>query len=613
MPNGKHTRLEAREIGTSRIVLFFGTLAMLYFAREILVPLAFALILAFLLTPVVTLLSRIGIRRVPAVIVTVLIATATVMCAGWIIANQLADVANQLPHYRENIRRKIEALQMPQSGPFGEAARSLKAIGEDLSRAPAATNNGKAPPAPLNVHIVPAESNPIATIWTLVKPSFVPLASTAIVLIFTIFILIEKEDLRNRLLRLAGTGQLNMMTETLDDAANRVSRYLSLQILVNSCFGLILGVALYFIGVPNPGLWGVVAAILRVVPYVGTMIAGLLPIGLSLAVFVGWGLPLLVLGLFVVVELTTANFVEPLLYGAHTGISSLAILVATVFWAALWGPAGLLLSTPLTVCLVVLGRNIPQLAFLHVLLGDEEALPPAAQFYQRLLAMDQQDARAMTDAFLKENTLTALYDTVLVPALGMAEQDRHRAAIDTMREEFLFLNFNEMVAEFSDQTAANGEQLRFSGRVLCIPAHDQADEIAAAMLAQLLEQRGCIALSFPAGPELEEMVQLVEPEPSDLICISAVQPYAFAPARSACRRLRSRFSKIRIVVGVWGFAGDQEKALARFERSSPDRLFVSLGEVIEYIRAPDGEPDANSDGDKDSGTFAEPGKSGARQ
>ncbi len=587
MANGKQARLAARELDTGWIVLFFGTLAMLYFAREILIPLAFALILAFLLTPVVTLLSRLGISRVPAVIVTVLIATATVACAGWIIAYQLVDVANQLPRYKENIQHKIVALQMPQTGPFGQAAKSLEEIGEDLSKAPAAANNGKEPARPIDVHIVGPESNPVTTIWTLAKPSLVPIASTSIVLIFTIFILIEKEDLRNRLLRLAGTGQLNMMTETLDDAATRVSRYLSLQILVNACFGLILGVALYFIGVPNAGLWGVVAGILRLVPYVGTIIAGLLPIGLSLAVFDGWGPPLMVFGLFVVVEVLTANLVEPLLYGAHTGISSLAILVAAVFWTALWGPAGLILSTPLTVCLVVLGRNIPHLAFLHVLLGDEEALPPAAQFYQRLLAMDQQDARIVADTFLKQGTLTGLYDSVLVPALIMAEQDRHRAAIDSLREEFLFLNFNEMVAEFSDNVAPVEEQLQFGGRVLCIPAHDQADEIAAAMLAQLLEQRGCIALSFPVGAELEEMLQLVEPGKNDLICISAVQPYAFAPARNTCRRLRSRFPHLRILVGVWGFGGDPKKALARFERSSPDRLFVSFEQVIEDIRTPE--------------------------
>jgi hypothetical protein len=181
--------------------------------------------------------------------------------------------------------------------------------------------------------------------------------------------------------------------------------------------------------------------------------------------------------------------------------------------------------------------------------------------------MDQQDARVVVDACLKEGTLLDLYDSVLVPALTMAEQDRHRAAIDAVREEFLFLNVNEMVAEFSDYPTSVAEQLQFRGRILCIPAHDQADEIAAAMLAQLLEQRGAIALSFPGTAELEEMLQLVEPGANDLICISALQPYAFAPARSVCRRLRSHFPTIRIIVGIWGFGGDQKKALLRFERN----------------------------------------------
>jgi predicted PurR-regulated permease PerM len=581
----RQTHADANDGYFGRAVVVFGTLAILYFARGILVPLAFALILAFLLTPVVTLLGRIRISRVPAVIITVLIAVATVGLAGYLIVTQLVDVANQLPQYRENIHRKIDALEMPQSGPFAQAARSLKGIGDELARTPIpVTTPQPVSSRPLPVRVVEPEVSPLTSFWNFAKPSLAPLAQTTIVVIFTIFILIEKEDLRNRLLRLAGTGQLNMMTEAMDEAATRVSRYLSLQVTVNACFGLILGIGLYFIGVPFYALWGVVAGMLRIVPYVGTVTAGLLPLALSLAVFDGWSHPLMVFGLFAFVELLTANFVEPTLYGSHTGISSLAILVAAVFWTALWGPSGLILSTPLTVCLVVLGRNIPQLDFLHVLLGDEEVLSPAAQLYQRLLAMDQDDARDVVDAFMKNGTLATLYDEVLVPALTMAEQDRHRATLDATREEFLFLNINELVAEFSETAAPATDRLPFKGRILCIPAHDQADEIAAAMLAQLLEHRGCIALSFPAGAEAEEMMQVVEPTADDLICISALQPYAFAPARSVCRRLRSRFKGAKICVGIWGFSGDRRKATARFERSAPDCLFVSFQQVIEYMR-----------------------------
>ncbi len=594
MSSGKQTRPAVKESHTERIAFFFGAIAVLYFARGILIPLAFALVLAFLLTPAVTQLKRLGISRVWAVFVTVLIASAAVAGTGWIIASQLAQVANRLPGYRDNIDRKIEALQAPDTGPFANAARSLKAISEELTQSPAGgkqPNDSAAPVAarPLAVQVVEPDTNQLTAIWRMARTSLLPLASCAIVLIFAVFILIEKEDLRNRLLRLAGTSRLNRMTEALDDAARRVSRYLALQVLVNACFGFLVGVGLYFIGVPNPALWGALAAILRIVPYAGTITAGLLPIALSLAVFDQWLPPILVFLLFAVLELITANLVEPILYGVHTGISSLALLVTTVFWAALWGPAGLILSTPLTVCVVVLGRYIPQLAFLHILLGDEQPLLAAARLYQRLLAMDQQDARAVVDAFLKEGTLARLYDSVLVPALTMAEEDRHRAALDSVREEFFFLNINEMVAEFSEYgppatDPPADDRLHFKGRVLCIPAYDQADEISAAMLAQLIEQRGGIALSFPSGADWEEMLESVKPGIDDAICISALEPYAFAPARDACRRIRLRFPDVRLLVGIWAFAGDAEKAMARFNRTKPDRLFTSLDQVIEHIR-----------------------------
>ena len=242
--------------------------------------------------------------------------------------------------------------------------------------------------------------------------------------------LIKREDLRNRVLRLVGLGQISIMTQALDDAAQRVSRYLLMQFLVNACFGALFGTGLYFIGVPNPALWGVLAGLLRIVPYIGTMAAAALPIILSLAVFDGWLRPLLVFAVFAGLEVIIGNFVEPWLYGAHTGISSLALLVTTVFWTVLWGPAGLILSTPLTVCVVVLGRHFPQLSFLHILLGDDDVLEPEAQLYQRLLARDQPEARDIVDTFLKGKSLIELYDSVLIPALSLAEQDRHNGMID---------------------------------------------------------------------------------------------------------------------------------------------------------------------------------------
>ncbi len=360
------------------MVMLFGTIAALYFARAILIPLAFALILTFVLTPVVALLQKARIGRVPAVAVTVLVTMVAATCLGWIIAVQLVDVARELPRYHQNIHAKMQSLRIPTKGPLGLAANSLRDIARELSTPePAAPEPGApaqnrrqstttgTPGLPLAVQIVQQPAGGMDYVRDLVQRVLRPLGLTALAVIFTIFMLIKEFDLRHRLLGLVGLGQINIMTQALDDAAHRVSRYLLMQFLVNAGFGILFGVGLYFIGVPNPALWGVVAGLLRIVPYVGTMVAAALPIALSLAAFDTWLPPLLVFLLFSGLELAIANFVEPVLYGANTGISSLALLVAAVFWTGLWGPAGLILSTPLTICVVVLGRYVPQLAFLH--------------------------------------------------------------------------------------------------------------------------------------------------------------------------------------------------------------------------------------------------------
>jgi predicted PurR-regulated permease PerM len=531
-------------------------------------------------------------------------------CVGGIIAIQLVDVAQELPRYRQNIQAKMEALRIPTKGPLGLAANSLKEIAHDFSTLgapspepgpPVQNRKQHAAPStsglPLPVQIVQPPPSELEYARDLVQPVLRPLVLTGLVLIFTVFMLIKRFDLRNRLFRLVGLGQINIMTQVLDDAAQRVSRYLLLQFLVNAGFGILLGFGLYAIGVPYAALWGGVAGLLRIVPYIGTMVAATLPIALSLAAFDTWLPPLLVFLLFAGLELITANFVEPWLYGANTGISSLALLVAAVFWTLLWGPAGLILSTPLTVCVVVLGRYFPQLSFLHVLLGDEVILGTEAQIYQRLLAMDQSEAHAIVDQFLKEKPLVELYDSVLIPALSLVEQDRHKGAIDTTREEFLFLSISEMITELSeyqpahdsspaeDAAAASGPAKRLSARIICLPANDRADEVTAAMLAQILERAGHAALSLPiAHASLVEMLALLEIRQDDVICISALPPFAFPPARTMCKLIRERFPTVKLVVGVWGFSGDTEKAKARFERTQPDRLLTSLAQAVVQIQ-----------------------------
>jgi predicted PurR-regulated permease PerM len=592
------TRSELK--GAAGAIVLFAAVAALYFARDILIPFAFALTLTFLLTPVVTLLQRLHTGRVISVLTTVLVSIAMAGGIAWTIAYQLVDVANQLPLYRQNIHAKIAAFHIPATGQLGQASASVKEIVQEVTSpdAPVAVpgdENPKrfrarpAPASPMPVRMVQSPAGGWAELRDLSSPVLAPLGRAGIVVIFTVFMLLTREDLRNRVLRLAGLSQLNLMTQALDDAAGRVSRYILLQFLVNASFGALFGIGLYFIGVPNPALWGVVAGLLRIVPYVGTMVAATLPLALSLAVFDGWHKPLLVFLLVAGLELIVANFIEPWLYGAHVGISSLALLVTAVFWTVLWGPAGLILSTPLTVCAVVLGRYFPQLSFLHILLGDEPVLAAEAQIYQRLLAMDQLEAHTIVSQFLKGRPLVELYDSVLIPALSMAEQDRHKGAIDAVREEFLFLSINEMIAEFSEYELVDNPSVEgtehFDARVLCIPAHDQADEITASMLAQLLEQKGLAVLSFPIdGPSPNEWMALIEARRSDIVCISALPPYAFSPARAMCKQIRERYPKIRIIVCVWGFSGDTLKAKSRFERTQPDRLCTSLAEALEHVQ-----------------------------
>ena len=572
---------------------------MLYFARDVLIPLAFAITLTLILSPAVGWLQKMHIRRFPGTLLAMLVSVAIACGIGYVIFNELVQVVTELPAYRENINNKIAALRAPNQGALGKAAKSVEELGKELAGPPesapppaARTRAGRAktPATPLPVQVVSDPTNDMAYIRDVTKPFLAPLAKLGIVLVFTVFLLVEERDLRNRIFRLAGLSRLNLMTQAVEDGTHRISHYLMLQFLVNASFGLLCGTGLYLIGVPYAALWGAVAALLRIVPYVGSVVAGLLPLALSLAVFDGWRSPLLVFALFATLEVITGNLIEPWLYGAHTGISSMALLLATVFWAALWGPAGLILSTPLTVCLVVLGRHVPQLAFLHILLGDQPVLAPDAHLYQRLLAMDDLEARAVIQEYRRENSLPQLYDAVLIPALTMAEQDRHKGTLDPEREEFLFLTLREIMAEFSEETPAFESQepdreLRAgqSERILCLPANDEADEIGAAMLAQLLEGAGRSAVSFPVGPSLLSALSLMEPSGNDMFCISAIPPFAFSNARTLSRELKNKFPRTKIVIGVWGFNGEPDKARLRFQPSPPEKFVSSLAEAIEYF------------------------------
>lgn len=412
-------------------------------------------------------------------------------------------------------------------------------------------------------------------------------------MIFTLFILVKREDLRNRLLRLAGSGQLNVMTQAIDEASERLGRYLLLQFAVNAGYGLLFGLGLYFIGVPHALLWGIAAALLRFVPYIGSPIATAFPMAMASAVFPGWNQVGLTFLLFLILEISIANFIEPWLYGAHTGISSLAILVTAIFWGMLWGPVGLILSTPLTMCLILIGRYVPQLGFFYILFGDEPALSPHALYYQRLLALDDEEARQIADEYLNENPLGNFYDSVLIPALGLAEQDRHTNALDETRTKFIHQSTRELIEDLfevadnrvpgaASSSSEPGASRPTGLRIVCIPARDEADEIVGIMITQLFGRTGHAAQTLPIGP-VAKMLDQVEALCPDVVCVSALPPFAAGQARSVCKQLRKRFPQVKILLGMWAIPGGIARAQEKVGLGCADMIGTSLGQIVSLM------------------------------
>lgn len=578
------------------MIAFLIAVAVLYFARQLLIPFALALLFAFLLSPIVKRLENLRIPRVPAVLFVLLVAAAVIAGIGWVVTLQLVDIVNDLPRYRENIHRKMTAVQTP-----GSVTRLYQSIADLTADFTATPSMPSAAGHPTKVEVVEEPPTGLQSLRSFLGPLLGPLETGGVVIVFTIFMLIDREDLRNRLLGLIGQRQLHRTTKALDDAAQRVSRYLLLQLLVNSVFGAIIGLSLLLLGVQSYLLWGVLAMLLRFVPYVGVVFAGSLPFGLALATMDGWRGPALVLGVFLVVELVTGNLIEPMLYGSHTGLSAVAILMAVVFWTALWGPVGLILSMPLTVCLSVLGRYTPHLRFLNVMLGDEPVLTPDALFYQRLLALDQQDALALVENSLKEKTLVEVYDQVIVPALMMAERDRHSGQLETRREDFVIQSINEIVTELAESDPVRRKRRRnrnvstgagpepFAGerkenRVFCISAHDTADEIAAAMFAQLAEREGFPTLSFPVIESPAEFLEGLALQPGDFVCVSAVPPLALTYARTVGQEIHEAFPGAMLVVGLWCYPSATTAALERVEEATGGHVETTLAGAMSRLR-----------------------------
>lgn len=545
-------------------------IASLYWAQAVLIPIAVSILLTFLLTPVADILERLGLGRVFSVILIVILAFSFLAAVGWIVTLQLTSVANELPTYRKNIEQKIADIRgAGKGGALEKVQKTAEEVKKELEKK---DEPAKAQPKPREVVVQGEQSS---TFWPLpidIAPMFERLASGGLAIVLVIFMLMQREDLRNRLIRLIGYGHLTLTTKALEEASQRISRYLLMQSIINTSFGIAVGIALYFIGLPYALLWGFLAAMLRFIPYVGPWAATIMPSALSLIVFEGWMWPALVVAVFLVLELVNNMILEPLLYGESAGVSEVGLLIAVAFWTWLWGPVGLILATPLTVCVVVLSKYVPQLDFINVLMSDEPVMKSDISYYQRLLAGDQDEAAEIVEEHLKTHQVEKIYDEVLVLALNYVKRDRRLGILAENDQQLIFQATREILEDLdelkpenssgsatcSEATMIDRNSPSTAPKVVIVgcPVRDEANELALLMFRQFLDPtRYDLALLAHETLTSEVIEQIAEKKPA-LVCIASLPPGGLAQTRYLCKRLRARFPDIKILVGRWGSQSD---------------------------------------------------------
>ncbi|HEY0206157.1 MAG TPA: AI-2E family transporter [Acetobacteraceae bacterium] len=599
--------------------------AALYFGRDLLVPLALAVLLAFVLAPLVTLLQRARIGKVPAVLVAVTLAFSVILGIGTVIGRQATSLAGGFPAYQAIIQEKVKSLTVGAEviERFSGSLQSLLSGQAEVpsipyaAPAPGTATPGTAAPVPSVPMPVPAAeggtgvASTFGIVRTVAGPVFGPLATMGVVVVFLLFVLLNREDLRDRLVRLVGRQDLHRTILAMNDAARRLSRYFLFQLSLNVSFGLFIGTGLWAIGLPNPVLWGIVAALMRFVPYIGSVIALVLPFLLALAAAPGWSLALMVLGMFILADLLMGQVIEPLLYGHSTGLSPIAVILSTAFWVFLWGPVGLLIATPLTVCLVVAGRYVAPLSFLEVMLSDSPPLTPPETFYQRALEGNAVElaaqaerltapppagrrarrAKAASPAPSGQGALAEYYDRVALRGLALAQADLSRDALAFERLEAIHVQIERLLSQMARQAGSPPDALpspawQAEGAVVCIPARGQLDDLAATMAMQVLQGAG-----FGARQESNLVLGAGHAAKVDLgkvrLCCLSVLDQGSSPSglQYLLRRIQRRMPGAVVVVGLWHAAGDSALLAALRAEGSAETIVLSLGELVALARA----------------------------
>jgi predicted PurR-regulated permease PerM len=562
--------------------------AALYFGRELLMPLVLAGLLAFVLAPACALLRHIRIPRVVSVLIVVALAFAAIGGIGLVVGRQIGSLAGNLPSYQSTVMDKWHALStgggLTQRLLQGAVEPKGSSTGPAGAKAPTATEAASA----LGIQ----NASGLAIARTLATPLLAPLTTAGVVLVFTIFILLSNEDLRDRLVRLVGRHDLHRTILAMNDAARRLSRYFLFQLGLNSSFGVLIGACLWWAGLPNPILWGILAALMRFVPFIGIFIALLPPLLLAVAVVPGWTLALTVLALFIGTEMVMGQVIEPLIYGHSTGLSPIAVIVATAFWAFMWGPVGLLLATPLTVCLVVIGRHVQPLAFFDVILGDTPPLEPSETFYQRALEGHASDLTPGARAQIAATSRADYYDKVALRGLALAQRDLARDALAFERLDAIHVQIAGLLEELdgvvptSDPATSLPVDWQTTGAVVCIPGRGQLDDLAATMAVQVLRSAGYGVSMEPnlvLGSSDTENVDLAN---ARLCCLSVLEDGSTASGiRYFVRRMQKKMPSAKIVICLWQAPADSALLADLRSTGEDEHLVLSIGELMALIQA----------------------------
>jgi predicted PurR-regulated permease PerM len=566
-----------------RLAIFLLVVGVLYFAQMVLIPVALAVLLAFVLTPIADWLERRRLGRVFGSVLALALALAVVGGVGWVAGVQVQRLADELPKHRDVLVQKLQ--------PVTNLVERFQSISELGSEGPNPPAPEPTPEQPVAVVHTPRRAPALSWLPSMIQPVAQFAASALLVTVLGLFFLVQRESVRDRVIGLAGRRQLTTTTRALQDAAHRVSHYLLLQLCTNTVIGLGVTVGLYLIGIPYAPLWGLLTVALRFLPYVGIWLAALFPFTVALTLFSDWGHALLVLAVYGGLDGVMTNVLEPLLFGHGTGVSSMALLVAAAFWAFLWGPIGLLMAVPLTVCVVVLGEHVPSLAFLHTLLGEVPDVDPAALFYYRVLARDRDGATVLLEQEAATKPLLTIYDEVILPALSYAKAEHEQGELSTTEERRIFRATREMLdgvlATYRVSAPAPGCEEK--PRVIGCATRGYADSLALRMLRDVARPAACEVEIVPANQLVREVAERTGGGETLVVVIGAVAPGGLSQAAGLCKQLRAKAPKVRVIVGWWGAKPDTAAAEKLLHAAGAERVTWNLRETIDAL-APESAP-----------------------